>query len=534
MEGYHWWQRGIIYQIYPRSFMDADGDGVGDLPGILQRLDYLDWLGVDAVWVSPFYPSPMKDFGYDVSDYTGVHPLFGTMDDFDRLLREAHARGIRILVDLVPNHSSDEHPWFVESRSSRENPKRDWYIWEDAAADGGPPNNWRSVFGGSGWEWDEATGQYYYHAFLKEQPDLNWRNREVQKAMLEIMRFWLDRGVDGFRIDVLWHLVQDERLRDNPPNPDYQPGQNYYDELLPVFSTDQPEVHDIVAEMRQLMDDYGEGERVMIGELYLPIGKLVAYYGQDNRGAHLPFNFQLLKLPWKAREIEAAIDEYEGALPRGGWPNWVLGNHDNSRIASRVGSEQARVAAMLLLTLRGTPTLYYGDELGMKDGLIPPEKVQDPQQKNMPELSLGRDPARTPMQWDDSENAGFTTGEPWLPVAPDAYEVNVSRQREDPDSVLALHRRLIECRHAEPALQVGSYDPLTVDGDLIGFVREHEGSRLMVVLNLGHGPAVAEPARCRAVGEVLVATHLRREGERVEGRVEMGAGEGVIIRLDAG
>jgi alpha-glucosidase len=532
MDGFHWWQRGIIYQIYPRSFLDSDGDGVGDLPGILERLDYLDWLGVDAVWVSPFYPSPMKDFGYDVSDYTAVHPLFGTMEDFDRLVEEAHRRGLRIIVDLVPNHTSDQHPWFLESRSSRDNPKRDWYLWVDPAENGGPPNNWRSVFGGSGWEWDEATGQYYFHAFLREQPDLNWRNREVQKAMLEVMRFWLDRGVDGFRIDVLWHLVQDERLRDNPPNPDYRPGQNYYDELLPVFSTDQPEVHDIVAEMRLLMDDYGEGSRVMIGELYLPIGKLVAYYGHDNRGAHLPFNFQLLQLPWDARQIEAAIDEYEGSLPEGGWPNWVLGNHDKSRIASRVGAEQARVAAMLLLTLRGTPTLYYGDELGMSDGLIPPEKVQDPQQKNMPDLDLGRDPARTPMHWDDSEKAGFTTGDPWLPVGPDHTEVNVARQREDPDSMLSLHRRLIDLRHAEPALQVGCYDPVRAEGDLVAFIREHEASRLMVVLNLGHSPAVLEPQRVRARGEVVVATHRSREGDRVEGRVELAADEGVVIRLD--
>ncbi|RYZ49212.1 MAG: alpha-amylase, partial [Sphingobacteriales bacterium] len=271
-----WWQSGVFYQIYPRSFHDSNGDGIGDLKGICSRLDYLRWLGVTAIWVSPFYPSPMKDFGYDVADYTGIDPLFGTMDDFDALLAAVHERGLKLILDFVPNHTSDQHPWFLESRSSRDNPKRDWYIWKDPAEDGGPPNNWLAMFGGTAWEWDEATGQYYYHAFLKEQPDLNWRNPQVIQAMLEAMDFWLRKGVDGFRVDVMWHMIKDAAFRDNPANPDYQPWQATYEQLFPVYSTDQPEVHEVVRAMRALLDSHQD--RMMIGEIYLPVHKLVTYY----------------------------------------------------------------------------------------------------------------------------------------------------------------------------------------------------------------------------------------------------------------
>ena len=527
---YLWWQRGIIYQVYPRSFQDSNGDGVGDLPGITSRLDYLRWLGVEAIWISPIYPSPMADFGYDVSDYTGIHPIFGSMEDFDRLVSEAHARNLKVIIDLVPNHSSDQHPWFLESRASRDNPRRDWYIWEDPAPDGGPPNNWLAVFGGSAWEWDEATGQYYYHAFLKEQPDLNWRNPEVQGAMLEVMRFWLDKGVDGFRVDVMWHLIKDSKLRDNPPNPEYEHGELPYNQLLPVFSTDQPEVHDVVARMRRLTDEYQE--RVIIGEVYLPIGRLVAYYGRDGSGAHLPFNFQLISLPWDAREIFAAINEYEGALPTNGWPNWVLGNHDKSRIASRVGSAQARVAAMLLLTLRGTPTLYYGDEIGMHDVAIPPDQIQDPQGTNMPELNLSRDPQRTPMQWDRSAGAGFTTGTPWLPVANVFPERNVVVERDDPMSLLSLYRRLITLRQGEPALALGDYAPVGTEGGIIAFTREAEGRKFLVALNLDHRPGFLTPSHSDIRGVVIVGTSMSREGARVEERVELAGNEGIVVLLD--
>ncbi|HEU4630517.1 MAG TPA: alpha-amylase family glycosyl hydrolase [Gemmatimonadaceae bacterium] len=525
-----WWQHGIVYQIYPRSFLDSNGDGVGDLRGIIERLDYFDWLGVDAIWISPIYPSPMADFGYDVSDYTDIHPLFGTLADFDDLLAGAHARGLKVILDFVPNHTSSQHPWFLEARSSRDNPKRDWYLWHDPAPDGGPPNNWRANFGGSAWEWDEATGQYYYHAFLAEQPDLNWRNPEVRQAMLGAMRFWLDRGVDGFRVDVMWHMVKDARWRDEPLNPAYTPDQPPYEALLHVFSTDQPEVHDIVHEMRRLTDEYED--RLIIGEIYLPINKLVAYYGVDLRGAHLPFNFQLITLPWDARTILGAISEYEGAIPDGGWPNWVLGNHDQPRVASRVGRPQARVAAMLLLTLRGTPTIYYGDELGMHDVAIPPERVQDPQALNQPGVGRSRDTARTPMQWSTAHAAGFTTGEPWLPVSVDFQRVNVEAERDDPYSFLSLYRSLLALRRAEPALSVGSFAPVPGPSHVLAYLREHAGRRFLVALNLGYGPAILAPEHVAVEGEVVCATYVGRQGERVSRRVLLEGSEGVVVRLD--
>ena len=395
-----WWKHGIVYQLYPRSFQDTNQDGVGDLPGITERLDYVAGLGVDAIWISPIYPSPMADNGYDVADYCGVDPLFGTMEDLDRLIARAHALGLKIILDFVPNHSSDRHPWFAASRSSRADPKRDWYIWRDAKPDGSPPNNWVSNFGGSAWQWEEATGQYYYHAFLKEQPDLNWRNPDLRDAMHDVLRFWLDRGVDGFRVDVIWHLIKDAGLRDNPPNPGWHPGRPEIESLLQIHSSDQEEVHEVIAGMRKVLDAYPD--RVLIGEIYLPTERLVAYYGEGLSGAHLPFNFQLIQTAWNARAIARMVDEYEAAIPPGGWPNWVLGNHDQPRIAVRVGAAQARVAAMLLLTLRGTPTLYYGDEIGIGRVEIPPDRVQDPWEKNEPGLGFNRDPERTPMQWDAS------------------------------------------------------------------------------------------------------------------------------------
>ena len=289
-EDLHWWQKEIIYQVYPRSFQDGNGDGVGDIPGIITRLDYLSWLGVGAIWISPVYPSPMADFGYDISDYKAIHPMFGSMEDFEILLKKAHERNIRVIMDLVPNHSSDQHEWFRESKSSRDNPKRDWYIWKDPAPDGGPPNNWISEFGGSAWEFDEHTGQYYYHTFLKEQPELNWRNPEVQEAMFDVMRFWFDKGVDGYRIDVLWYLIKDKLFRDDPPNPDWHEGMSEHDKHIPAFSSDQPDVQEIVAMMRKVADEYED--RVLIGEIYLPVDQLVLYYGKGgNPGVASSFQF---------------------------------------------------------------------------------------------------------------------------------------------------------------------------------------------------------------------------------------------------
>ena len=526
----HWWQRGIIYQIYPRSFMDGNGDGIGDLAGIAGRLDYLEWLGVDAVWLSPFYPSPMADFGYDVSNYVDVHPMFGTLGDFDRLVAEAHRRGLRVIVDFVPNHTSDEHPWFQESRSSRDNPKRDWYVWRDPAPDGGPPNNWLAIFGGSAWDRDAASGQYYYHAFLPQQPDLNWRNPEVRRAMLDVLRFWLDRGVDGFRFDAVWHLIEDDQFRDNPPNPDYQPGEDPYHALLPAFTGDLPETRQAIAELRALVNEYDE--RVMIGEIYLPIERLVAYYGSNGTGFHLPANFQLILQPWDAGHIGAVVDRYEAALPPGAWPNWVLGNHDKPRVASRIGAGQARVAAVLLLTLRGTPTLYYGDELGMRDVEIPPARIQDPVEHRVPGLGLGRDPERTPMQWDGGRNAGFTQGTPWLPLAPDAPRVNVAAERNQPGSMLTLYRRLIALRRTEPALAVGSFAPVLADGNLLGYRRELDGTAFLVALNFGATEQRFVPRRQDLRGRIELSTHLDRAGQAVDGAFRLRGNEAVVVRLN--
>lgn len=483
MSGEPWWQSGVVYQVYPRSFQDSNGDGVGDLEGVEQRLDDLVALGVDAVWLSPIFTSPMADFGYDVADYRGVDPLFGTLADFDRLLAAAHARGLKLLLDFVPNHSSDRHPWFEESRSSRDNPKRDWYIWRDPSPNGGPPNNWQSFFGGPAWTLDAATGQYYLHQFLKEQPELNWRSPGLKAAMLDAMRFWFDRGVDGFRIDVLWLAIKHVDLPDNPPNPGWREGMQDIDRLLPAHSADQPEIAGIVGAMRGVADEYDA--RVLVGEIYLPIERLVAYYGPDDTGIHLPFNFHLLLTAWTASALGGLIQRYEAALPVGAWPNWVLGNHDKPRIAARVGPAQARVAAVLLLTLRGTPTLYQGDELGLTGEPIPPALIRDPQALREPGVAFNRDEVRQPMPWDGSAHAGFTTGTPWLPLNSDWPTRNAALESDDTGSMLALHRRLLALRRAHPALALGSIALPGTEGDVLAYERRHGDERLLVALNLG-------------------------------------------------
>jgi alpha-glucosidase len=502
-----WWKRGVIYQIYPRSFQDTNGDGVGDLKGITARLAYLTWLGVDAIWISPVYPSPMADFGYDVSDYCNIDPLFGSLDDFDELVASAHARSIKVILDFVPNHTSDRHPWFLESRSSRVNPKRDWYIWRDGKADGSPPNNWLSQFGGPAWTLDPASGQYYLHSFLREQPDLNWRNPHVRKAMHDVLRFWLDRGVDGFRVDVIWLLIKDAALRDNPPNPNYRPTEAGIHRLLQVHNADQPDIHDVIAGMRSVLERYDE--RVLIGEIYLPLERLVSYYGKDLGGAHLPFNFQLIHAAWTASSIAKLVTDYEAGLPPGGWPNWVLGNHDQPRIAARVGAAQARIAAMLLLTLRGTPTLYYGDELGIGRAAVPRDAVQDPWEKNEPGLGLGRDPSRTPFQWDATPNAGFTRATPWLPVDSGYAVCNAEVLRKDNASILALYHRLLSVRRQHEALATGAFRMIDVQGNVLIYERAAQGERILVCLNFGDsGQAVAGQNMQGA--RILASTHPDR------------------------
>src|SRR4051794_13436281 len=523
--GHTWWQNGVVYQVYPRSFQDSNGDGIGDLPGIARRLNYLVSLGVDALWISPMFPSPMMDFGYDVSDYCDVHPLFGTLQHFDCLIVAAHERGLKIILDYVPNHTSDRHPWFLESRSSRNNPKRDWYIWRDAKPDGSPPNNWLSEFGGSAWTFDDATGQVYYHAYLKEQPDLNWRNPQVQRAMLEVLHFWFKRDVDGFRVDAIHHLIESEELRDNPANPDWQEGMPPARRVIRAYTMDQLEVHDAIAAMRRVSDAYED--RVMIGEAYLPIDRLMTYYGNDLTGFQLPFNFHLIATPWNPSAIAALIEAYEAALPSRAWPNWVLGNHDRSRVASRIGREQARVAAMLLLTLRGTPTIYQGEELGLTDVPIPPELVQDPWEKNVPGLGLGRDPVRTPMPWDGSPNAGFTTGRPWLPIGPDNAAANVAAQQNDPSSMLSLYRRLLALRRSEPALLIGTYVPIAATDGVLAYERNHAGRRLLIALNFTSESQLVNMDRNPE--KLLLSTYLDRAQQTPASSIVLRAHEGVIV-----
>ena len=531
-----WWQDGVIYQVYPRSFQDSTGDGVGDLRGVLARLDYLVELGVAAVWVSPFYPSPMADFGYDVANYTDVDPLFGTLADFDALLIGAHERGLKLILDFVPNHSSDQHPWFLESRSSRTNPKRDWYLWRDAGPVGAVPNNWLSNFGGPAWTWDEETQQFYYHSFLKEQPDLNWRNPEVREAIYGAMGFWLDKGVDGFRMDVIWLLVKDDQFRSNPRNVSYVGGNEFWS-IEALYTADRPETQEIVREMRALLDGYGE--RVLIGEIYLPVERLVAYYGEPEtegstpetpslRGAQMPFNFHLILTEWDAEKICALIQSYEAALPPGAWPNWVLGNHDQKRLASRVGAEQARVAAMLLLTLRGTPTMYYGDELGMLDARIGQEEVVDPAEKNQPGLGLGRDPERSPMLWENRENAGFTASgvKTWLPLVWDWPKFTVETEGYDRRSVLALYRELLKLRREHAALHAGAVSEVKAIEGVLSFVRGD--GEFQVHLNLSDEVRWVE---CRE-GRLVLSTMLDGDGSAVVGGwIRLRGNEGVVVEL---
>ncbi len=551
MAGGEWWRHGVIYHIYPRSFSDANGDGVGDLAGITARLDYLndgtpDSLGVDAIWLSPFYPSPMKDFGYDVADYTGVDPLFGTLEDFDTLVTEAHARGIRVVVDLVPNHTSDQHPWFLESRSSLQSPKRDWYVWADSKPDGQPPNNWMSAFprAGRAWTFEEPTGQWYLHSFLPEQPDLNWWSPEVRAAMDEVMRFWLDRGVDGFRIDVAHRMAKDPQLRDNPlvamgdeHDPTGQARARRLAEMqLELYDEDWPEVHEILRRFRRTLDAYDD--RMAVGEVYvLDLRKLARYYGSGRDELHLAHNFVFLHQPWKPEAFRSVVDEYTALLPADAWPAQFLGNHDHSRAASRYdeggnGPARARVGAMMVLTLRGTPFLYYGEELGMLDGEIPPERVVDVD---------GRDPERTPMQWDASPGAGFSLPgggaaprEPWLPVAASAERINVEVEREDPTSMLSLCRRLIWYRKGSEALRSGSYRSLPdVPESLYAFVREAPEERLLVVLNFG-GASVHWPAGSELGDSARI--ELSTDPARQPGPVGLPdlvivGDEGVVLRL---
>ena len=496
-EAVPWWKTAVIYQIYPRSFADANGDGIGDLPGVHRRLDHLAWLGIDAIWLSPFFRSPMKDFGYDVADYCDVDPLFGTLADFDALLAASHERGMRVLIDWVPNHSSSEHPWFVASRSSRDDRKRDWYVWRDSAPGGGPPNNWRQSFDieAPAWTFDETTGQWYLHLFLPEQPDLQWANPDVEAAMHATLRFWLDRGVDGFRMDVIHAIGKDPALPDTPT------------ELLPMPQSalnDVPGTHPLLRRIRSLLDSY-PGDRVSVGEVYLLSTAIVARYYGDNDELHLSFNFPPLYAPWEASAWRKRIERVQQELePIGAWPTWVLSNHDNPRHRTRYGSEaRARAAAVLLLTLRGTPFLYAGEELGLEDAVIPADRVVDPG---------GRDGCRAPIPWELEDPHGWDGAEPWLPWPPSPGERSVEAQRNDSGSILHLYRRLLAARHGSPALQVGDLTLLEMPDGVLGYSRSEGDDRRVVLVSYA-----TEPVDVDLAGTVEVASDGVGEGEPFTG-----------------
>lgn len=534
-----WWKQAVIYQIYPHSYRDTTGNGIGDLPGIIEKLDYLQEFGVDAIWLSPIFLSPMADFGYDVSDHIEVHPEYGTLSDVDVLIEQTHARGMRLLLDFVPNHTSHQHPWFQESKSSRTNSKRDWYIWRDASVDGGPPNNWLSYFSGSSWTWDEDTKQYYLHSFLEEQPDLNWRNPDVVDAMHSVLRYWLDRGVDGFRVDAVMPVIKDDQFRDNPleDKPPFGKDTGPAGRQRRIYSANRPELHGLLRDMRDLVEEY-PGDRILLGEVYsLDPQTAVEYYGRNDE-LHLVLNVTIVNHPWEAAGLQHYIEAFDSALPQGAQPTLVMGSHDEPRLASRWGEQQARVAAIMLLTLRGTPIIYYGDEIGMLDGDNLGDVSLDPWPivAGLPHLS--RDVARTPMQWDSSEVAGFSTTlhdkileSPWLPIHSRYKQINVSSQQADPRSLLSLYAALLKLRKSSVALVGGSYQAVAdqPEGTYV-YVREAGDERLAITLNLG-------PEACQIsfpgeeTGRIMLSSYMDRQGEEPMNKLSLREYEGVVVRL---
>ncbi|MBA2465229.1 MAG: alpha-amylase [Nocardioidaceae bacterium] len=533
-----WWKGAVIYECHLPSYRDGNGDGIGDLEGLILCLGYLkETLGIDAIWTGPFYTSPLLDQGFDVSGYTDVEPVFGTLDTFDRLIVEAHARGLRIIVDYIPNHTSDQHPWFIESSSSRTDPKRDWYVWRDPAPGGGFPNNWTSEAGGSVWEFHEPTGQFYLHSHLKEQPDLNWRHPGVRSALLDVLRFWLDRGADGFRIDVAHMLMKDPGLRDNPEAP--EGAANAYDLQHPDFGTQlhlydrrHVDTHATLAEIRAVVEEYPGA--VTIAEIEAMTWEDWAdYYGEGLAGIHLPFPFRIIETPWLARSMREELENLYAALPAGGWPVLALGNHDRVRLATRLGPAQARVAAVLLLTLAVSPCLLYGDELGLVDQPVPFERQRDYFARAAGGVT--RDPTRTPMPWNDQVNAGYSTADPadlWLPVGRDAAEVNVDAQLAEPTSFLSLYRVLLRLRTSSSALLHGEINflpPESQSESVLAYERRDGLDHKLVLLNLGD-----DDAECwvPAAGKVLAGASSRRVGERVTGHLVLSANEAIVVDVE--
>lgn len=511
-----WWRDAVLYQIYPRSFADTNGDGIGDLPGVTSKLDHIAWMGFDGIWLNPITASPNADWGYDVSDFCAVDPALGTLDDLDELVAAARERELSVVLDIVPNHTSVEHPWFVESRSSRDNPKRDWYVWADPAPDGGPPNNWRSEFSGGGaWILDEPTRQYFLAHFLPEQADLDWWSPQVREEFERILRFWFDRGVAGFRIDVAHMVVKDAELRDNPAATE---DDNWLDQLrgqVHLHDANQPGVHELYRQWRELADSY-DPQRLLLGETFLPtVEEVVTYYGNDDE-LHLAFDIPFTLAPFDVDMIRGVVEDTEAHTPSGSTPCYTLGNHDLGRFATRwCGNDDAkiRLALTMFFGLRGSLVLYYGDELGLPDTPIPKDRVLDP---------VHRDPERTPMPWVDEPGAGFTAAdvEPWLPFGD--LSVNVAAQRDDAASVLHLTRDLIALRGEVDDLRTGAYETIVAEGGLWAFSR---GTSVVVGLNFGDEPVTVDGIS----GTICVSGDRSRDGEHVDGTLELAPRSGAVV-----
>ena len=531
-----WYKRSVVYQIYPLSFKDSHADGVGDLEGIIQKLDYLNdgtknSLGIKAIWFSPVYPSPMEDAGYDISNYEDISYLFGDLKTFDRLIFECKKRGIHVIMDLVGNHTSSRHGWFLESRASKENSKRDWYVWKDPKQGGGPPNNWLSVFGGSAWEFDKKTGQYYLHSFLHSQPDLNWRNDEVKKEMKKVMKFWIERGVDGFRVDAFYHFIEDPLYRDDPPNDDYVPGDNVYNSLRHIHSKGRVQIPEAMKIFKETLDE--NPHVFIVNEVYVDLVRLEEMYRIGESERYVPFNFNFIAMPWEAGVYKKFIDDFEASLRPHDTPTYVFGNHDVSRLASRVGKNRVRSAALLLLTLRGIPFIYYGDEIGMENGIMPPDSGEHSPgkpSKRVPIFNFGRDAERTPMQWDDSTFGGFSTHEPWLNLITNYKTVNVKNQSDDSKSLLSLYKTLIHFRNSSKTLQFGGYTPMSAKSkDVFMFMREYADEKLLVIINFSNKKCEESlPGKA----EVICNTFIDRQtGEKISGKITLRPNEGYLLKI---
>lgn len=521
--GFEWWRGTVIYQIYPRSFKDSNGDGVGDLAGIIEGLDYVASLGVDGVWLSPFFTSPMRDFGYDVSDFCDVDPIFGSLDDFDLLIAKAHRLGLKVIIDQVYSHTSDAHPWFSESRRDRNNAKSDWYVWADPKEDGAPPNNWQSVFGGPAWTWDSRRRQYYFHNFLASQPDLNLHNEETQEAILSVARFWLDRGVDGFRLDALNFSMHDPALRDNPPAPrDGRKLNRPFDYQSHTYNMSHPAIVSFLERIRSVVDEYDGVFTVAEVGGPEPLAEMKAFTANGKR-LNSAYSFDFLyadKL--SATQAEKSVMAWTGA-PGEGWPSWAFSNHDAPRAVSRWAREKdldraARLYAMLLVSLRGNIFIYQGEELGLPQGDVPFEALQDPEAiANWP-LTLGRDGARTPMPWrHGAANSGFSVANPWLPVDPRHDALSIDLQEADPRSTLSFVKRLIRLRRASDTLRLGSVSFYDAPDGVIAFSRLYEGDRIVCVFNIGEEESSWLPND--VASEMIIATGIDRASGAPPGRL---------------